>query len=428
MRNATAQHPHLARAQPAHPPTLPLSTDCRPHCGHRQVPQHSPRLGCVQSSRSGGGHLRLPPVRVRVAGVSPSARLSPPLGRLDALQSLRRPIVYSERERDYEVLVREAHEAASRAVLHVLLNDYQLLGRLQSVKRYFLMEQGDVVVHFLDAASGEVSRCRRRCLESCHRARLCCAAPCCATGTAPAGRSPLQCTLLRRAWPCVLTLPRFLPAGELQKAANEANMPRLGALLELAQRTSSAHVDVFKDDLKCVMLPYTLAVELFRIMNVTETRPVRLGGNSGEGGGTVVTKVSGAKECARVDRRCGPRTSTVGFPLRLFEQDAFVAPEDLAFEGFTEADLAGIGNITGMSGFCLDYDVDWPVSLVLNRRVRRCSNARALSSAPFFLKRRLAFPGRVVDSVIAQPQTASLLSFSNRPSRGISCCFAAFFR
>jgi gamma-tubulin complex component 2 len=70
------------------------------------------------------------------------------------LQSPRRPIVYSERERDYEVLVREAHEAASQAVLHVLLNDYQLLGRLHSVKRYFLMEQGDVVVHFLDAAGG----------------------------------------------------------------------------------------------------------------------------------------------------------------------------------------------------------------------------------------------------------------------------------
>lgn len=63
--------------------------------------------------------------------------------------------------------------------------------------------------------------------------------------------------------------------GELQKAANETNIIRLAALLELSQRTSSAHVDVFKDDLKCTMLPYTLATELFRIMNVAEARPVR---------------------------------------------------------------------------------------------------------------------------------------------------------
>lgn len=64
------------------------------------------------------------------------------------------PLVYSERDRDYEIVVQTAHDAASRAVLHVLLSDYQLLARLQSVKRYFLMEQGDVIVHFLDAATG----------------------------------------------------------------------------------------------------------------------------------------------------------------------------------------------------------------------------------------------------------------------------------
>lgn len=63
--------------------------------------------------------------------------------------------------------------------------------------------------------------------------------------------------------------------GELQKAANDVNLSRLAALLELSQRTSSAHVDVFKDDLQCTMLPFTLATELFRIMSVSDTMPVR---------------------------------------------------------------------------------------------------------------------------------------------------------
>lgn len=37
-----------------------------------------------------------------------------------------------------------------------------------------------------------------------------------------------------------------------------------------------------------------------------------------------------------------------------------------------EAETA-TGVISGLSGFCLDYEVQWPVSLVLNRKVWKCS-------------------------------------------------------
>ena len=65
---------------------------------------------------------------------------------------------YSSNTRVYAQLVHEAYTASSHRVLELLVKQKQLLHRLHSVKRYFLLEQGDWLVHFLDLAHEELSK------------------------------------------------------------------------------------------------------------------------------------------------------------------------------------------------------------------------------------------------------------------------------
>lgn len=65
---------------------------------------------------------------------------------------------YSSNTRVYAQLVQEAYSSSSQRVLDLLVNEKHLLHRLHSVKRFFLLEQGDWLVHFLDLAQEELSK------------------------------------------------------------------------------------------------------------------------------------------------------------------------------------------------------------------------------------------------------------------------------
>jgi hypothetical protein len=52
--------------------------------------------------------------------------------------------------------VRTMYHRASRSLVRLLLEDYNLLGSLRLMKRYFLLDQGDFFVDFLDAAENEL--------------------------------------------------------------------------------------------------------------------------------------------------------------------------------------------------------------------------------------------------------------------------------
>ena len=80
------------------------------------------------------------------------------------------------------------------------------------------------------------------------------------------------------------------------------------ALLELAVRTSTANNDPYKDDLKCVLLPFDLISQLFGILSVTSNK------NS---------------------------------PTRRDQPEA---------------------QISGLEAFTLDYEVQWPLSLILSKK------------------------------------------------------------
>ncbi|XP_050430669.1 gamma-tubulin complex component 2-like [Adelges cooleyi] len=59
---------------------------------------------------------------------------------------------------NYLQIVNNAYMFASTSLLNMLLNDYDLMNRLKSIKRYFLLEQGDFVVHLLDVCDDEFKK------------------------------------------------------------------------------------------------------------------------------------------------------------------------------------------------------------------------------------------------------------------------------
>ena len=68
------------------------------------------------------------------------------------------PIQYSVHERQYIEQIMGAHSLASRKLLDLILVERDLPGHLRSIKHYFLLDQGDLFVHFMDSASEELAR------------------------------------------------------------------------------------------------------------------------------------------------------------------------------------------------------------------------------------------------------------------------------
>lgn len=67
-------------------------------------------------------------------------------------------LVYATDERAYAEKIEKAYRKASRTLLSLLMDKLDLMGRLRSVKHFFLMDQGDFVVQFMDMAEEELSQ------------------------------------------------------------------------------------------------------------------------------------------------------------------------------------------------------------------------------------------------------------------------------
>ncbi|XP_015121074.1 gamma-tubulin complex component 2 isoform X1 [Diachasma alloeum] len=162
------------------------------------------------------------------------------------------PLVYRYRDQKYILAIDGAYLEAARTLLEVLIHENDLMGRLKSVKNYFLLAQGDFVVQFLNLCEAELS-----------------------------------------------------------KNMYDIVLHRLASLLEVALRTSTADSDPYKDDLKPELLPFDLEYQMFRILSI---------------------QTSDEREyCAQTGK-----------------------------------------TLTGMEAFSFNYDVKWPVSLIINKRAIAC--------------------------------------------------------
>eukprot|EP00049_Salpingoeca_infusionum_P011462 m.199241 g.199241 ORF g.199241 m.199241 type:complete len:756 (+) comp14936_c0_seq1:144-2411(+) len=172
-----------------------------------------------------------------------------------------KPIAYTTRARDYDGIVATPHRHATRELLQILMGDFQLVKRLHSIRNYFLLQQGDVFVHFADSAHSELS-----------------------------------------------------------KQSHTLQPQRLLSLFELAQRTSSARADAFKDHVYCTMEATNVYSRLFRVLNVSAATA-----------------------------------------------SDFVSPETMDFTVSSAPEGGRVDTISGYDAFSLECDVPWPVSLVIDQ-------------------------------------------------------------
>jgi len=156
-------------------------------------------------------------------------------------------IAFTTDERVLEAQLKAAADWASAQLMDLLIQQEHLMARLASVKHYFLLDQGDFFVHFLDSAEEE-----------------------------------------------------------LVKPVSSIARGRLQAKLDLSLRQAALQ-DPYKESLTCELLPYNLTNQLLRIINA------------------------------------GSRS-------------AGVAP---AAESSSKT--------PGLDAFAFDYQVEWPVSLLLSR-------------------------------------------------------------
>lgn len=122
--------------------------------------------------------------------------------------------IYTLKEKYYLQLIEDAYSHSSKQLLQLMMEEYDLLCFLRSIKHYFLLDQGDLFVHFMDMAYTELQK-------------------------------PIELILLSR----------------------------LESLMELALRTSVSDSDPYKDNLRVVLEPYNLKMFLRHVISVRPEQP-----------------------------------------------------------------------------------------------------------------------------------------------------------
>ncbi|XP_054164433.1 gamma-tubulin complex component 2-like isoform X2 [Oppia nitens] len=123
-------------------------------------------------------------------------------------------LCYTTEERIYIESIESAYKFASKELLHLLVDESDLMGRLKSIKHYFFMDFGDFIVQFMDLAGDE-----------------------------------------------------------LEKDVNDIALNRLHSLLELALRTSLMNSDPYKDDVRIELLSDSLHTQMSEILNIGTNSP-----------------------------------------------------------------------------------------------------------------------------------------------------------
>ena len=67
-------------------------------------------------------------------------------------------IIYDPNNRNLLATVEKAFSVASQSLLSFLHEKVDMIGRLRSIKRYFLLDQGDFLMHFMDCAGDELEK------------------------------------------------------------------------------------------------------------------------------------------------------------------------------------------------------------------------------------------------------------------------------
>jgi hypothetical protein len=119
-------------------------------------------------------------------------------------------ILFTTKVDVYKQIVENTYNYSSKVLLYLLLKEHKLVDRLRSLKHYFLLDQSDFMVHFMDIAEEE-----------------------------------------------------------LNMSFRDIKVTRLESLLELSLRITSANADPYKDDLKVRIFSSDLNAMINRIQGTT---------------------------------------------------------------------------------------------------------------------------------------------------------------
>ena len=120
-----------------------------------------------------------------------------------------REILFTTKEDIYKQIVDNSYSFSSKVLLNLLLNEHKLIDRLRSLKHYFLLDQSDFMVHFMDISEEE-----------------------------------------------------------MEKNISDIKLSRLESLLELSLRITSANSDPYKDDLKVKLFTVDLQTMIKKIQTI----------------------------------------------------------------------------------------------------------------------------------------------------------------
>lgn len=118
-------------------------------------------------------------------------------------------IKYKIEEREYVETIEKAYMFSSKTLLDLLVIEHDLMGRLRSVKHYFLLDKGDFVLQFLNLCEKELS-----------------------------------------------------------KNVDHVLLARLESFLEIAMRMSSANSDPYKEDMRTILMNDDLQSQMFKILSI----------------------------------------------------------------------------------------------------------------------------------------------------------------
>lgn len=65
---------------------------------------------------------------------------------------------FSAMTHKHSAFIKQAYQNASKTLLQLFLDENNLMGHIASVKRYFLLQQGDLITQFMDASEEELSK------------------------------------------------------------------------------------------------------------------------------------------------------------------------------------------------------------------------------------------------------------------------------
>ncbi len=143
------------------------------------------------------------------------------------------PIPFGFDERDYTPTILRSYRFATTTLLDHLMTETKLLQRLECLRNYFLLQQADFLVHFLDTAGEELQKTLQP-----------------GDGDADLRRSLSSLTPGRK---------HVAVSG----ASTGISLPRLRALLELSVRSSVAASDPFKVRAPAALFPTVVSTSQF---------------------------------------------------------------------------------------------------------------------------------------------------------------------